>query len=139
MKSNTRRGVPLKDDIPFRTKVPKIVGVKVCDRINYQGANITVYQRNIGVNQSRIAYTARIHDPASATSAYLGYHWHKDQILERAKEMVDRNRANVEKKDNSNYVRLVSRQRAWELWYEGDQQTDGDGKSNPPSDDPPEQ
>lgn len=115
MKSNTRRGVPQKDDIPFRNQEKHPTGVTVSERLSYNGASITIYRRDIGIAGPRVAYTARIKNEATAESTYLGYHARKDEILAVARQWVDERAMDS---DKPNYVRMTTRQRAWELWYE---------------------
>lgn len=121
MKTNTRRGVPLKDDIPFQGKDKVPVGVVACEHLEYQGASITIFQRYIRFGRPRMVYTARVTDPATGASTYLGYHYRKEALLETARRVVSgRDDAN-----QPSYIRMVTRQRAWELWYDEDGKQEG--------------
>lgn len=121
MKSNTRRGVPQKDDIPFRNQDKRPTGVIVVERLKYNGASITIYQRDIGIAGTRVAYTARIKNENTAETTYLGYHARKDDILSAARQWVDER---VVETDKPNYVRMTTRQRAWELWYDEEEKAE---------------
>jgi|GEM_PF-2711975 len=50
MRSNSARGTRLVDLIPYRKSGNGDSGIQVHQRLEYRGANITVYRRNIGIS-----------------------------------------------------------------------------------------
>ncbi len=117
MRSNTHRGVG-KIEIPFQQKTKLSSGVSVAEQIDYRGSSITVYQRNIGIAGQRVAFTARVDNPEAAESRYLGYHSKKEALVSKAKDWID----TTVKPEKPKFLKMVSRQRAWELWFEDDAQ-----------------
>lgn len=125
MRSNSSRGTKLVDEIPYRKNGSGQTGIQVQERIEYRGADIIVYRRDIGVAGPRIAYTARVHIPEVQKSTFISYVSNLERIVEMAKDFTDKNVKPAKPK----FMKLVSRQRLWELWYD-DANTGVDTNSN---------
>ncbi|GEM_PF-2095740 len=115
MRSNSARGTRLVDLIPYRKSGNGDSGIQVHQRLEYRGANITVYRRNIGISGPRIAYTARVHIPEVQKSTFISYVSNLERIIEMAKDFTDK----TVKPDRPKFLRMAPRQERWQLWFDG--------------------